>query len=83
MAGVLRAPFMEEQPGRTMHCRLCINFYGAGSSEGEGGGCYNTPYPPASFVTIRAKTTVHCSPDSFMAPLLGSLEKILGGHIDS
>jgi hypothetical protein len=42
-----------------MHCRLCIN-------------CYGTDTKSLAFsLTINAKTTVHCSPDSSMVlPIL-------------
>ncbi len=55
---------------RTMHCHLCINCYA--TDYGGGGGIAN-PHTPthtnslADSVTVNAKTTVHCSPDSSMA----------------
>jgi hypothetical protein len=56
---------------RAMHCRLCINCY----ETGGGGANIAAPHSPpithkltiAGSVTVNAKTTVHCSPDSFMA----------------
>jgi hypothetical protein len=55
---------------KTMHCRLCINFYGTSYSEcvcgGGGGDTLHPSLPLASSVRINAKTTVHCSPGSSM-----------------
>ncbi len=56
---------------RTMHCCLCINCYGSGR---EGRGVQQHPSPSAHtftsrFLTINAKTTVHCPPCSSMAPV--------------
>jgi hypothetical protein len=53
-----------------MHCRLCINCFGTGERVCVWGGGVLHPLPPlpplGDSITIDAKTTVHCSPDSSM-----------------
>jgi hypothetical protein len=51
---------------RTMRCRLCINCKGTG--RGRGVSIEPSPHihSQAGFLTINAKTTMHCSPDSSM-----------------
>ncbi len=47
----------------------------------EGGGYYTTPLPPlATSVTIYAKTTVHCSPQSPGSSMIRALRRKGGGE---
>jgi hypothetical protein len=56
---------------KTMPCRLCINCYGTAVG---GGGVALPPLPHSGFVTIYAKTTVHCSPEPVLFNVYGALE---------
>ncbi len=47
---------------KTMHCRLCLNCYGAPPPPPP----TNTDTHQPGSVTINAKTTMYCSPDSSM-----------------